>query len=49
MRKPVCEELVEDSFGQKEQGVLILRGGLGLVYFRMESNGPIVVGKWRMW
>lgn len=49
MRKPVCEELVEESFGQKEQGVLILRGGHGLVYFGMESNGPIAVGKWRMW
>lgn len=40
-RKPVCEELVEESRAQKEQGVLILQGGHGLLCFRMESKGPV--------
>lgn len=41
VRKPVCEELVEESRRQKEQGVLILQGGKGLVGFRWERKGPV--------
>lgn len=41
MRKPVCDELVEESFGQEEQGVLISEVDMVLCILEWKAMGPL--------